>query len=216
MKKLFYFTFLLFACETENYETGQGQYSLMQADLCELTINSHQQGTSFVTDDGDAYTAKAPYTATWIATADTTYRTLIYYNKVDNSQAEVIIASAVPTLIPREHWRLKDLQQDPLNIESAWLSKSGKYLNLGLLVKTGRVDDKELPHSVGLAQDTLLIHPNGHSTAYYRLLHSQNDVPEYYTNRHFVSILLPTEQRPDTIRLQIQTYNGPLERIFVP
>ena len=132
MKKLFYFTFLLFACETENYETGQGQYSLMQADLCELTINSQQQGTSFVTDDGDAYTAKAPYTATWIATADTTYRTLIYYNKVDNSQAEVIKASAVPTLIPREHWRLKDLQQDPLNIESAWLSKSGKYLNLVL------------------------------------------------------------------------------------
>ena len=44
----------------------------------------------------------------------------------------------------------------------------------------------------------------------------QNDIPEYYTNRRFVSILLPSEQRPDTIRLQIETYNGPLERIFVP
>lgn len=209
------FTFILFACETDSYETGQGEYSLTQADICELAVNGQKQGVSFVTDEGDAYTLKPHYTAKWIETADTTYRTIIYYNKVDASQAEPVSIGEIPTLIPREHWKFKELRQDPIGVESAWLAKSGKYLNLGLLIKTGRIDDKELPHSVGLAQDTLLTYPDGRSIAYYRLLHSQNGLPEYYTNRRYVSILLPT-QRPDTIRLQIETYDGPLERIFIP
>jgi hypothetical protein len=103
-----------------------------------------------------------------------------------------------------------------LDIESAWLLKSGKYLNMGLLLKTGRIDDEEAAHTIGLAQDTLITHPDGHRTAYYRFLHDQNGSPEYYTNRRYVSILLPTEQRPDTIRLHVQTYSGLLERVFVP
>lgn len=210
------FTFLLFSCETKTYETGEGEYSLMQADLCELTVNSQKQGASFVTDDGDAYTLLIPYTAEWIATADTIYRALIYYNKVDASQAEVVTMGQTPTLLPREHWKFEELPQDPLDIESAWLARSGKYLNLGLLIKTGRVNDQEQPHVIGVAQDTLLVHPDGRSTAYYRFLHSQNNAPEHYTNRRYVSILLPADHRPDTIQLQIQTYNGPLTRTFVP
>ena len=204
------------ACTQDAYETGQGEYSLLQADLCELTVNHQQQGASFVTDDGDSYTLKTPYTAKWIETADTTYRTLIYYNKVDVSQAELVSIGEILTLIPYEHWKYEKLQQDPLDIESAWLSKNGKYLNLGLLIKTGRVNNKDMPHIVGLAQDTLFNHADGHRTAYYRLLHNQNGIPEYYTNRRYISILLPNEQRPDTIHLQIETYNGPLERIFIP
>jgi hypothetical protein len=207
---------LMAACETETYDTGLGEYSLMQADLCELTVNGQGQGASFVTDDGDAYTLIAPYTAKWIETADTIYRTVIYYNKADASQAELMAISEIPTLRPHEHWKFKELSQDPLGIESAWLSKSGKYLNLGLLIKSGRIDDEEGIHTIGLAQDTLFVHPDGRRTAYYRFLHSQNDIPEYYTNRRYVSILLPSEQRPDTIHLQVQTYEGPLERVFIP
>ena len=208
---------LMAACETDSYEKGQGEYSLVQADLCELTVNSQGQGASFVTDDGDAYTLQAPYTADWIATADTVYRTLIYYNKVADSQAEVVAMGQTPTLIPHEHWKFSELRQDPLGFESAWLSKSGKYLNLGLLIKSGRTDDdKEQAHTIGLAQDTLFTYPDGRRAVYYRFLHSQNGIPEYYTNRRYISILLPSEQRPDTIHLQIQTYNGTLQRTFVP
>ena len=78
---------LLTSCETDSYEKGEGEYSLMQADLCELNVNGQKQATSFVTDDGNQYTLKTPYTAQWIESVDTTYRTLIYYNKVDASQA---------------------------------------------------------------------------------------------------------------------------------
>lgn len=208
------FTCLLFSCTTDSYEKGQGKYSLMQADLCELTVNGQKQGTSFVTDDGDTYQLLSPYTGTWITTADTVYRTIIYYNKVETGQATPLSVGLVTTLKPLEHWRYKELPTDPVGLESAWLAANGKYLNLGLLVKTARVDDEEPPHSVGLAQDTVYQHDD-RRTACYRLLHNQNDIPQYYTNRRYVSILLP-QPRPDTIRLQVHTYDGLKERIFIP
>ena len=202
-------------CTTDSYEKGEGRYSLMQADLCELTVDGQKRGHRFVTDDGDSYLLTVPVTTKWIETADTVYRALLYYNKVDDGKAEALSASAVATLKPVEHWRFKELPADPMGLESAWLSASGKYLNLGLLIKTGRVDDEEAPHTVGLAQDTVYRRDDGRRTACYRLLHSQNGIPEHYTSRRYVSILLP-QPRPDTIRLSVQTYDGRLERTFTP
>ena len=81
-------TFLLFSCETDSYEKGQGKYSLMTADMGEVTVNSDKQVTAFTTDDGDSYTLTSPAIVQWVQTADTTYRAIIYYNKVENGQAE--------------------------------------------------------------------------------------------------------------------------------
>ena len=216
MKRLLPFCLLillLFSCEMDSYEKGEGKYSQMLADFAEMTIDAQKQGVSFVTDDGDAYRFSTPYTAKWIQTADTTYRTIIYYNKVENAQAEVIAVSTMPTLIPREHWKMKEQPEDPVGFESVWLSKSGKYINLGLLLKSGYVDDDEGVHAIGLAQDTVLVNADQTRTAYYRFLHDQGDTPEYYTNRRYISILVPQE-RPDTIRLTITTYDGVIERQF--
>ena len=76
-------TCLLFSCQTDSYEKGQGRYSLMQADMGELTVNGEKQAVAFITDDGDSYTLTSPVKAQWIQTADTTYRAIIYYNKVE-------------------------------------------------------------------------------------------------------------------------------------
>jgi len=207
-------TMALFSCSTDSYEKGEGKYSLMQADFCELAVNGEKQACSFTTDDGDTYQFAAPFTAKWIETADTTYRTVIYYNKVSATHAEAVSVGTLVTLHPIEHWRFKEQPQDPVGFESAWLAKSGKYLNLGLLMKTGRISDEELPHNIGLAQDTVRTYPDGRRAASYRLLHSQNGIPQYYTNRRYVSILLPAA-RPDTIHLSVQTYEGVTERTFV-
>lgn len=206
---------LVVACETDNYETGEGAYSQMLADLCELAIDGQKQGISFVTDDGDRYMLNEPLKGEWITTADTTYRMRLYYNRLAEGKAELVAAGSVATLVPIEHWRIAPQPQDPLGLESAWLSKSGKYLNLGILMKTGRISDEELPHNIGLVQDTIINHSNGQRTAYYRLLHSQNGIPEYYTNRRFVSILLPQATPLDTIYFSMQTYDGEWKRIFV-
>lgn len=207
------FTFLLFSCETDSYEKGQGKYSLMLADMAEIVINSEKQAVSFTTDDGDGYTLTSPVTGQWIQTADTTYRAIIYYNKVENGQAEYMGLTTVPTMVPVEHWRFKEQPQDPVGFESAWLAKSKKYINLGLLFKSGYVDDAIGRHLISIAQDTVLVNANQTTTAYYRFLHGQNETPEYFTNRHYVSILLP-QDLPDTVSVSIVTYSGIVERRF--
>lgn len=216
MKKLIYAAILLLvACQTDSYDKGEGQYSLMQGDFADLIVNGQKQGVSFHTDEGDSYQLTTPLTAKWIATADTTYRAIIYYNKVADHQAEPVAVGTVVTLTPIEHWRFKEQPQDPLGFESAWIAKNGKYLNIGLLMKTGRIDDEELPHNIGLAQDTVIVNADNTKTAYYRLLHSQNGIPQYYTNRRYVSILLP-QALPDTIHFQLETYEGTVKKTFIP
>jgi hypothetical protein len=185
----------------------------MMADMGEVTVNSDKQVTAFTTDDGDSYTLTSPATAQWIQTADTTYRAIIYYNKVENGQAEYMGLASVPTMPPVEHWRIKEHPQDPVGFESAWLAKNKKYINLGLLFKSGYVEDTMGRHLISVVQDTILVNANQTTTAYYRFLHSQNETPEYFTNRHYVSILLPQE-RPDTVHLSINTYGGEFIRTF--
>ena len=216
MKKLFAFSlfaFLLFSCETDSYEKGEGPYSQMQGDFAELTVNSQKQGVSFLTDEGEEFTLTSPATSSWIQRPDTVYRAIVYFNKVASGMAEAVAMGQMGVLRPVEHWRFKEQPQDPLGVESVWLTRNGKYINMGLLLKNGRVEDSEGVHAMALCRDTVLLNPDQTRTAYYRLLHSQGDAPEYYTNRRYVSILLP-QDRPDSVRLSIRTYNGTLEKQF--
>jgi len=206
-------TLSLLACETDSYNKGQGRYSLLQADMADMTIGGDKQATDFTTDDGATYRLSTPYKAQWIARPDTVYRSIVYYNKVDDGRASIQSAAAMTVVHPVPHWRFKQLPQDPLQLESAWVARSGKYLNLALLVKSGYVNDEEPRHAIGLAQDTLIAYPSGRRAAYYRLLHSQGDSPEYYTARRYVSIVLPAAA-PDTVILTVPTASGSIVRRF--
>ena len=207
---------LLTACTTDSYDKGQGKYSLTQAELVELTINSEKEATTFTLDDGNRFTLTPYATAKWIETADTTYRAVLYYNLLSETTAEPVSLGAVPTLRGVKQWQLKEQPEDPIGVESAWLGKNKKYLNLGLLLKTGQADDNDGTQTVALAQDTIRLNDDHTHTAVFRLLHDQCGVPQYYTSRRFVSILLPDTVQLDTIRLTIPTYEGRLERIFLP
>ena len=87
---------LLSSCSQDAYDKGEGKYSLLRGDFAEAVVNSNQQVTKIVTDDGDELSLTAPYTAKWVSKADTTYRCMLYYNKVEN-QAEVVSMGHVPT-----------------------------------------------------------------------------------------------------------------------
>ena len=204
----------LLSCERDSYEKGEGSYSLLQADFACLTVDSEKRGVSFMTDEGEHYLLSNPTKASWIETADTVYRALLYFNKISETTAESMSLGAVPTLRAIHHWQLKEQPEDPLGVESGWLSKNGKYLNLGLLLKTGQEEGNDGTQKIALAQDTIRLNDDQTHTAYFRLLHDQCGVPEYYTSRRYVSILLPDTVQLDTIRLTLPTCEGKKERVF--
>jgi hypothetical protein len=185
------------------------------ADFTYLTVNSEKAGVSFLTDEGESYQISNPQKASWIQTADTVYRAYLYYNKVDKGTAHVTSMGSLPTLKPRDAKDFKRQPQDPLGLESSWLTRDGKYINLGLLLKNGRDDNgKEGTHALSLVCDEVRLNDDQTQTAYYRLLHDQGNAPEYYTNRRYACILLPTEQRPDSVCLTVNTYDGVVVKKF--
>lgn len=198
---------VLVSCEQDSYEKGEGEYSLLRGDFCEIGINSDLQATSAITDDLDQMTLKEPYSAKWITKADTTYRCILYYNKV-KTEAEVVSIAQVPcpAIVPLYEFE-DEVRTDPVSFESMWLSKSGKYLNLSFLLKTGVSEDTTAVQHLAFVADTLLVNPDNTRTLYLRLHHDQGDVPEYYSTQAYASLL--TDKMPaDSVRLTVNTYTG--------
>ena len=211
MRRLFFSMISLMvvfvSCEQDSYEKGEGEYSLLRGDFCEISINNDLQAISAVTDDLDQMTLKEPYSAKWITKADTTYRCILYYNKV-KTEAEVVSIAQVPcpAIVPLYEFE-DEVRTDPVNFESIWLSKSGTYLNLSFLLKTGVSEDTTTVQHLAFVADTLLVNPDNTRTLYLRLHHDQGDVPEYYSTQAYASLL--TDKMPaDSVRLTVNTYTG--------
>ena len=166
---------------------------------------------SVTTDDGDRLPLAIPFSASWITKADTTYRCMLYYNKVKGTdgayQAEVVSMSSVPCPVLKSRSETNPVKTDPVKFESLWLSKTGKYVNLRLLLKTGMTDDSTAVQRLALVSDTVLAYADGTRSRHLRLHHDQNRVPEYYSTQVYISI--PTDSiAADTVSFTINTYDG--------
>ena len=180
---------------------------MLRGDFAEAVVNSTKQVTKIITDDGDELFVTSPYTARWIAKADTTYRCMLYYNKVEG-KADVVSMGQVPcaAIVPLSKFD-KELKTDPVKFESTWLSKTGRYLNLSILVKTGTTDDTTAVQSLAIVCDTLITHTDGKQIRSLILHHDQGNVPEYYSTQVYVSI--PTNRiDADSVRISINSYDG--------
>ena len=211
MRKLLYivssFLLPLSSCTQDAYEKGEGEYSLLRGDFVEAVVNSNKQVAKIITDDGDEMLVTSPYTAKWIAKADTTYRCMLYYNKVEG-KAEVVSMGQVPcaAIVPLSKFE-KELKTDPVKFESTWMSKTGRYLNLSIQVKSGATDDTTAVQSLAIVSDTLITHSNGKQIRNLILHHDQGNVPEYYSTQVYVSI--PTNRiDADSVRISINSYDG--------
>ena len=197
----------LISCTQDAYEKGKGEYSLLRGDFAEAIVNSSKQVAKIVTDDGDEMFVTSPYTAKWIAKADTTYRCMLYYNKVEG-KAEVVSMGQVPcaSIVPLSQYD-KELKTDPVKFESTWMSKTGRYLNLSFQVKTGVTDDTAAVQSLAIVSDTLITHSDGKQIRNLILHHDQGNVPEYYSTQVYISI--PTNRiDADSVRISINSYDG--------
>ena len=200
-------SFLFLSCTQDAYEKGEGRYSLMRGDFAEAVVNNVRQVTRIVTDDGDELAVTSPYSAKWIAKADTTYRCMLYYNKVEG-KAEVVSMGQVPcpVITPLSEFE-KELKTDPVKFESTWMSKTGRYLNLSILVKTGVTDDSTAVQSLAIVSDTLITHTDGKQIRNLILYHDQGNVPQYYSTQVYISIPI-NRIDADSVRISINSYDG--------
>ena len=206
---------LLFtSCTQDNYEKGEGEYSQLRADFVEAHVGADKRVDYVLTDDGDSLRTNPPFTVSWITTADTVYRALLYYElkegEVDGYNLSQVLVPTIKTVS-----RLGgDVKTDPVNVQSVWRARSGRYLNLRLRVMTGEVENGETPRQVfGCAKDTLISHDDGRSALYLLLYHHQNGQPEYYSRDVYLSIPLAGVQA-DTVVMRLQTYEGEYSKAF--
>ena len=197
------------SCTTDAYDKGEGEFSQTRAELVEAHTASSQLIDYVVTDESERLALTEPYKASWAKTADSIYRAVLYYNKVEG-RAEVVTIGQLNTLIPH---RIKDMKTDPVRMESMWMSTSGRYLNMGIYLMTGDAGNNKQHHVVGINLDTLIQNDDGKRTAYLRFYHDQGGLPEYYSQRTYLSI--PTDSvDADTVYLRVNTYQGVIEKRF--
>ena len=208
----------LLCCTTDAYDKGEGDYSLMVAEMADIQVNHDKQAVSAVTDEGQRLLFAQPFTINWFTTADSVYRAVLYYNKVatdggaeENGYAvEPIGVNRVSVLLPH---RIDSMKCDPVRLESMWLSTTKRYLNAGIYVMVGSSGDDDLKQVLGLGVDTLVVNDDGRSRLDLTLYHDQGGMPEYYSQRAYVSVPLDS-LNVDTVSLRINTYEGTVQKKF--
>ena len=206
---LIFAVILLAACETDSYDKGAGKNSLTMGDLMTAHANGDKSIDYITTDNDEKLIVSQPVTAKWITTADSTYRTVAYYNKLGEGKAEIISIGLVPTVIPRDS--VKEVVTDPVTFESMWTSKNKKYLNLSIWLKIGNTSVEDAHQTIGMLRTAITTADDGRTTTHLTLLHSQGEVPEKYSTQYFLSI--PHDSIPtDSVRLTVETYSGRVEK----
>ena len=198
------------SCTIDAYDKGEGEYSQLTAELADAHVGSDKRVDYVDTDQDDRLAVQTPFTLSWVNKPDTTCRIAFFYKMHDDGKAEAVSVGHVGVL------QLRDtvaggLKTDPIYLESAWLGKNRKYLNLRLRLLTGATDDEEAVHRIGLLRDTLGSTPR-HLVA--SLYHDQGGRPEYYSSTAYASIPL-SQVSADTLTLHIYTYDGLVTRTFV-
>lgn len=204
---------LLVSCTQDNYDKGEGEYSLMRADFVEAHVGSDKRVDYVVTDDGDSLAAEPRFTTKSIETADTTYRAILYYNKVKNSAGKMVAEAKSMSLVPTLNAQSSpsDLKKDPVKFESLWTARNLRYVNVSIILMTGKPDEEDIRQTLGLVCDTVIQHEDGRQTVCYSLTHDQGGVPEYYSQQCYLSIPV-TSILADSLRLTLQTYEGEISR----
>ena len=213
------------SCSTESYDTGDGDYSYLRADFCEIHTAGAKQVDYAISDDGERISFGKTLNVKWAEGADTLYRALLYYNRLPDA-AKALSLQPVYVLRPKSSASVENPHYDPVAFESAWMSTCQRtdltialdsvsreavthYLNIAFLVKTGQPDDETARQSIGITAEQ-----NTDGTWQLTLLHDQGDVPQYYSTRVYASIPLADSQLKSGVIFNINTYDGQLIRTF--
>ncbi len=194
------------ACTQDAYEKGEGVYSEMTAQLADAHVNSDKRVDYVDTDEGERLMLSKSASAGFITKADTTYRVSFYYKKVDD-KVEPLAMGRVSVLSPMNPKDIKEMKTDPVRVESMWIGKSKKYLNVGLYLMMGTTEADSLKQVLGCRRDALITNVDGTCTLRLTFYHDQGGVPEYYSQRVYLSIPIQGV-KADSIWFTVNTYDG--------
>lgn len=199
---------MLSACKNDSYESGDGQYSYLQADFVEANTSASKELVSARTDDGDMLLFSPHVFKEWASTPDSVYRSLLYYNKVsDDRTTEVYSIVQIPVVKIHKLKEGDDISTDPLFLRSVWISSNRKYLNLEFGIKTGVEDGNDNIQTLSVVYDPDVNNSNDSRNPYIKVVHKQNGVPEYYTSYGYISVPLNDFALGTTIHLSVNTYD---------
>lgn len=203
----------LAACEMDSYEKGTGGYSLLTAEFVEAHTGARGTVDYVMTDAGERLTLSPAPAPEWASAPDTVYRAVLYYDRAGGGEVRPRALSEVPVAAVQPSASLDTVVTDPLELESAWLSASGRWLNLGLVLMTGEGGGSGARQTLGLVCDSVKASPGGVRTAHLRLYHDQGGVPEYYSAKTYVSVACG-QVGADSVVLGVETYGGTVRRAF--
>ena len=225
LRVLLLFSPLLFAasCESDGYDTGDGTLSYMRADFVEAYTDGDSNIEYVITDDDELLTLASPAAVSWMTVADTMYRALLYYD-ILTLEPITVSSVSVPSIVMYDdvvadsYSALEDIPTDPLYWDSSWISSNGRYINLGMTLMLGAEDGEIGTQSLGMVCTDVTTDDDGTTVISLLLVHDQNDVPQYYSQRFYVSIpvsYLPcTTQEGDRVILTVNTYDGEQTKEF--
>lgn len=208
------FVALLVACTNDPYTSGDSPYSYLRAEMADLHVKNTSI-TDIMTDAGESIVLTNMTVSEKMARPDTTYRYLLYYNKVEGKREVSLVNNRpVDMLQPCSADKIFFADKDPLSLVSAWKSANGKYLNLCLGLKTGYADDADFKQMLALCLESTAVAEDGHTVYTLSIWHDQAGQPEFYTEEVYCSIPLSDFSEGDELQLKFNTYQGVIVKSF--
>lgn len=191
--------------------------SCLTAEMCDIYLIAPKTAVKAITDGDRSLSFDSQLAVAWATKADSVYRAMLYYNSPITSQTvSPLYAERVLLLTPYPKSKAAEWSNnaDPMEVNSIWQAKNGKYLNLSVSLKNGSATDDTQYHSLGLVTDTV-ISSTAKSRHYYRVCHAQNNMPMHYTIRTYISIPIAGIPEGDTLTVSIPTDSGMKEMTVV-
>lgn len=205
---------LMVSCTVEPYESGDSSLSYLKAEMVDMHVMG-KAVESIVNDADERLDISSAFQVPQkMERADTTYRMMLYYNKVEKAPVDIKSIRLAHVVNPAKKDKALTLADDPLKLISAWKAENGSYLNLSLGLMTGNAEDEDAIQKMAVVADSVVTAADGSKTHYLTLHHDQDGIPEYYTQTAYVSIPMKEYAKGDKISIRMNTYSGWVEKIF--
>lgn len=207
-------TITLTACTNEAYQTGDSALSYLTTEFVEAHTNGDAIITYGITDKGDSIPFSKPIKPSWAKQPDSLYRCLLFYKNQDIAKQVIILSRLSVLRIGLPHDKDAVHATDPLGFESGWVSENKKYLNLCVAIKTSKPNEDGTRHQLSVVCNDVKQFSGGTKTYYLELKHNRNNISEYYTQKVYLSIPIHYIEAGSTIKMNINTYQGVIEKEF--